>query len=91
MPTSILMELLLSGGIRNECTQTSLSLVTSAIRREIVTRTKYLHMRKLVSAIMIVFAIPELDIDPLVALILLLHIFKQEVERLRLSHLPGSC
>lgn len=42
IPTSILMELLLSGGIRYECTQMSLSFVTSAIRREIVTLTKYL-------------------------------------------------
>ena len=43
MPTSILMELLLSGGMRYECTHISLSFVTSAIRREIVTRTRYLH------------------------------------------------
>lgn len=42
IPTSILIELLLSGGIRYECTQTSFSLVTSAIRRDIVTLTKYL-------------------------------------------------
>ncbi len=42
MPTSILIELLLSGGIRKECTQRSFSFTTSAIRREIVTRTKYL-------------------------------------------------
>lgn len=43
MPTSIFMELLLSGGMRYECTHISLSFVTSAIRREIVTRTRYLH------------------------------------------------
>ena len=43
IPTSILMELLLSGGMRYECTHISLSFVTSAIRREMVTRTKYLH------------------------------------------------
>ena len=43
MPTSILIELLLSGGIRNECTQISLSFTTSAIRRDIVTRRKYLN------------------------------------------------
>lgn len=42
IPTSIFMELLLSGGMRNECTHISLSFVTSAIRREIVTRTRYL-------------------------------------------------
>jgi hypothetical protein len=42
MPTSILMELFASGGIRKEWTQTSRSFVTSAIRRWIVTRTKYL-------------------------------------------------
>ena len=42
IPTSILIELLLSGGIRNECTQISLSFTTSAIRRDIVTRRKYL-------------------------------------------------
>jgi len=42
IPTSILIELLLSGGILNECTQMSLSLFTSAIRLDIVTRMKYL-------------------------------------------------
>jgi len=42
MPTSILIALLLSGGILNECTQMSLSLLTSAIRLEIETRMKYL-------------------------------------------------
>ena len=43
IPTSILIELLLSGGILYECTHTSFSLVTSAIRRDIVTLTKYLE------------------------------------------------
>ena len=42
IPTSILIALLLSGGIRYECTQISFSFVTSAIRRETVTRIKYL-------------------------------------------------
>lgn len=42
MPTSILIELLLSGGMRYECTHISRSFVTSAIRREMVTRMKYL-------------------------------------------------
>ena len=42
IPTSILIALLLSGGIRYEWTQTSLSFVTSAIRRETVARIKYL-------------------------------------------------
>ncbi len=43
IPTSIFIELLLSGGMRNECTQISRSFTTSAILRDIVTRTKYLH------------------------------------------------
>jgi hypothetical protein len=43
IPTSIFIELLLSGGMRKECTQISRSFVTSAILRDIVTRTKYLH------------------------------------------------
>lgn len=43
IPTSILMELLLSGGIRNEWTQISLSFDTSAIRRDMDTRIKYLQ------------------------------------------------
>lgn len=47
MPTSILIELLMSGGMRNECTHVSFSLVTSAIRREIVARTKYLPAHEL--------------------------------------------
>ncbi len=42
IPTSILIELLLSGGIRYECTHRSFSLVTSAILLEIVTLMKYL-------------------------------------------------
>jgi hypothetical protein len=40
MPTSILIGLLLSGGIRYECTQISFSRTTSAIRRATVTRIK---------------------------------------------------
>ncbi len=44
MPTSIFIELLLSGGMRNECTQMSLSFTTSAILRDIVTRMKYLAL-----------------------------------------------
>jgi len=43
IPTSILMELLLSGGILNECTQRSFSLFTSPIRFDIETRMKYLY------------------------------------------------
>lgn len=42
IPTSILIELLLSGGMRKECTHKSFSLVTSAILREMVTLMKYL-------------------------------------------------
>ena len=42
MPTSILIELLLSGGMRYECTHRSFSFVTSAILREMVTLMKYL-------------------------------------------------
>jgi hypothetical protein len=45
IPTSILMELLLSGGMRKEWTQISLSFTTSAMRRAIVTRMKYLHSK----------------------------------------------
>lgn len=44
IPTSILIELLLSGGIRNECTQVSISFTTSAILRDMVTLTKYLQI-----------------------------------------------
>jgi hypothetical protein len=40
MPTSILIELLLSGGMRYECTQMSLSFATSAIRLATDTRIK---------------------------------------------------
>lgn len=43
IPTSILIELLPSGGMTYECTQMSCSLTTSAIRRRIVTLTKYLY------------------------------------------------
>jgi len=43
IPTSILMELLLSGGMRKECTHRSFSFRTSAILRDIETRMKYLH------------------------------------------------
>jgi hypothetical protein len=46
IPTSILIELLLSGGILNECTQRSFSLFTSAIRLDIETRMKYLRPGK---------------------------------------------
>ena len=42
IPTSILIELLLSGGMRYECTHRSFSFVTSAILREMVTLMKYL-------------------------------------------------
>jgi hypothetical protein len=45
IPTSILMELLLSGGMRKEWTQISLSFTTSAMRRAMVTRMKYLHSK----------------------------------------------
>lgn len=44
IPTSILIELLLSGGILNECTQISRSFTTSANRRDIFTRIKYLRI-----------------------------------------------
>jgi hypothetical protein len=45
IPTSILIELLLSGGMRKEWTQISLSFTTSAMRRAMVTRMKYLHSK----------------------------------------------
>jgi hypothetical protein len=86
MPTSILMELLLSGGIRNECTHISLSFVTSAILRETVTRIKYLKResrhRKNESSL----HEPELDIDTLIALKLLFYVLELKIERLRLPH-----
>lgn len=45
IPTSILIELLLSGGMRYECTHMSFSFATSAIRLETDTRMKYLDRR----------------------------------------------
>ena len=48
IPTSILIELLLSGGMRKECTHMSFSLTTSCIRRDIETRTKYLNLMSMV-------------------------------------------
>jgi len=44
IPTSILMELFVSGGIRYEYTQISFSLITSAILLAHVTRTKYRNL-----------------------------------------------
>ena len=41
MPTSILIELLLSGGMRKECTQMPFSFTTYAMQSDIVTRMKY--------------------------------------------------
>lgn len=46
IPTSILIALFVSGGMRYECTQRSRSFTTSPIRLEIVTRTKYLLVCK---------------------------------------------
>ena len=98
IPTSILMELLLSGGIRYECTQRSFSFVTSAIRFDIVSLMKYLEWmsewrnyeyarpqdasRKYA---------PQLDINALVALKLLLDILEEEIKGLSLTHLSWCC
>jgi len=89
MPTSILMELLLSGGILKECTQMSFSLFTSAIRLDIETRMKYLRpsLRNLVRHD-VEPCLPEFHVDALVAFVLLLYVLEQEVERLCLPHLP---
>lgn len=90
------MELLLSGGMRYECTHNSFSFVTSAIRREIVTRTRYLgngrysvsqHEREGVGR----GYAPELDVDALVALVLFLHVLEEKVERLCCAHFPWRC
>ena len=92
MPTSILIELLLSGGMRKECTLISLSFTTSDIRRDIVTRIKYLAQRKVRRRYIDHerrYA-PQLDVNTQVALILLLNIFEQEVKCLRLSNSPGE-
>lgn len=88
MPTSILMELLLSGGILNECTQMSFSLFTSAIRLDIETRMKYLRpsIRDFVR-LDAKQCSPEFDIDALVAFVLLLYVLEQEIKRLCLPHL----
>jgi len=91
MPTSILIELLLSGGMRYECTHKSFSLDTSASRREMVKRTKYLlpdvSMRSGRDSGTAAGA-PEFHIDPLVALVLLLDVLEVKVECLRLTHVP---
>jgi hypothetical protein len=94
IPTSILIELLLSGGMRNECTQISLSFATSAIRRDIDTRTKYLHIMQYVSSLDLygdwTGYLPQFDVDTLIALELFLNILEVEVIRLRLPHLSRS-
>ena len=77
MPTSILIELLLSGGMRKECTQISLSFTTSAMRRDIVTRMKYLaRIRERRGAKNTKGHEPQLDVNAQVALVLLLNIFE---------------
>jgi hypothetical protein len=79
MPTSILIELLLSGGMRKECTHMSLSFTTSDIRRDIVTRIKYLGIAITVrsySNITVRGHAPQLDIDTQITLVLLLNILK---------------
>ena len=86
MPTSILMELLLSGGMRYECTHRSFSLDTSASRREMVKRTKYLLQRQFAREGDAARS-PEFHVDALVTLILLLDVLEVKVERLRLAHL----
>ena len=76
--------------MRKEWTHMSLSFVTSAILRDIVTRTKYLHtkrpggQRQTLSRGEMHNA-PQLDVDALVALILFLDVLKQKVERLGLA------
>jgi hypothetical protein len=90
IPTSILMELFESGGIRNEWTQMSRSFTISAIRLWIVTRKKYLEqIVRDIRCQFILNVIPKLDVDPLVGLMLLLDVLEEEVERLCLSHLSG--
>lgn len=92
MPTSILIELLLSGGMRKECTHRSFSFTTSAILREIDTRMKYLQwsLGKIRSAGDTDKSIPQLDIDALVTFELLLDVLELKVECLRGAHLAWS-
>lgn len=98
IPTSILMELLISGGMRYECTHNSRSFTTSANRRATVIRMRYLERMPLVSAWHLDSYqtdssqnAPQFDVDPLIALELLLNILECEIECLRLPHLPWCC
>lgn len=81
----------------------SFSFWTSAIRRAIVTRMKYLHKRRNQEDVrrsgpgrwkevrgeleVEIRDKPQLDVDPLVALVLLLYVLEVEVEGLSLTHL----
>ena len=89
IPTSILIALLLSGGILNECTQMSFSLFTSAIRLDIETRMKYLcpGVGNAVCKGTKQY-LPEFDINALVAFVLFLYVLELKVIRLCLPHLP---
>jgi hypothetical protein len=77
MPTSILIELLLSGGMRKEWTQISFSFITSDILLDNVTRIKYLARRDVRddNNARRRYA-PQLYVDAQITLILLLHIFE---------------
>jgi hypothetical protein len=92
MPTSILIELLLSGGVRKECTQMSFSFTTSATRGDIVTRMTYLERRreKNVGLKNRKSYEPQLDVDGKVAVVLLLNILERKSECLSLSEFSES-
>jgi hypothetical protein len=63
--------------MRNECTQISLSFTTSDIRRDIVTRIKYLAQRCVERPTRgIQIHAPQLHIDAQIALILLLDVLE---------------
>lgn len=78
MPTSILIELFESGGMRYEWTQRSFSFTTSAIRLDMVTRMKYLQSRPSAHGDLRTCTqyAPKLHIDALVAFVLLLNILE---------------
>lgn len=72
----------------------SLSFTTSAIRRDIDTRTKYLQVMQCISSLYLYGDwkghLPQFNIDTLVALELFLDILEVKVECLGLPHLPRS-
>lgn len=95
IPTSILILLFVSGGIRKEWTHISRSFTTSPILLVTVILTKYLQNQnqRVSHAISntngverIRQSIPEFDVDSTVTFVLFLNILEVEIEGLSTSH-----